>query len=176
MTVSLTAKAGLYAGTDFFYLSDNFDSSTDTNFNTTYFGFDLIANIDSKGFYYVGFHGHQYANTHLQGTTTISLTTLDMGPFIKWVIGRQKMFALSLGYNLIATGTQVTGTTSAQLDGTSILASFDITPPISETWYIGVRLNYYILNYTRSTIGSSVTNVSYNKNVMFPTFTIAWRK
>ena len=174
--VASVAQAGLYGTVDALYTTDAFTTTTNADHSRTYIALDLIANIDNNYKYYAGFHVHQYAFTDTMGTTKSSLSSLDMGPFLKWVIDRKRTFALSLGYNILATGSYNNGSQNAELSGTSILASFDITPEVSENLYIGVKFNYLAMSYAKSVVGSASSDVSYSRTVIFPSLSISWRR
>lgn len=171
-----TAQAGLYGSVDALYLTDSFSTASTADHSRTYYALDLIANLDNKNTYYAGFHVHQYAFSDTMGTTKSTLSSLDMGPFLKWVIDRKHTYALSLGYNILASGSYNNGSSTSDLTGTSILASFDITPEVSENLFIGVKFNYYAISYNKSVTTSTSSDVSYTRNVIFPSLSISWRK
>ena len=175
MFVPRLAQAGLYGAVDGLYLSDTFTAGTSSSSSRTYFGLDIIAGIDNKSKFYAGFHVHQFGAQDTAASTTTNLTSLDMGPFLRWVIDRKKTFAVSLGYNILAKGTYKTAGVNSTLDGTSILASFEITPEISENLFAGVKFNYLDMSYVKSTVGSVASTVSFNRNMIFPSLTLSWR-
>lgn len=174
--LSQAAFAGLHGEGSFFYNSDNFTTATTSSQTKMFYGLDLYANLDSKGTYFAGFHIDQVNLQETSGSTTTSLTSLNMGPMGTWLIDRKKQFGLSVGYNMIANGTLTTATgTSTTLTGTGLFASLSVMPEISENLYFGFKLNYYSLSYSRSIDGNSTSAISYGRSLIFPSFSLAWR-
>lgn len=176
LLVSPLAKAGLYASVDGLYLSDSFTTATSASYSRTNYGFDLMVNVDQNHYWYTGFHANQFAAQDSQSSTTTQLSSLDMGPFVKWVVDRRRVMVVGAGFNVISKGTYSTGSANSELTGTSLLGSLEIAPEVSENWHIGVKFSYYSIGYTKSTSTSSASDISYSRNLIFPSLVISFRK
>lgn len=174
---TLFAQAGVYAELNGLYSTDTFTRTTSSSNSKTYYALDIHANLENKERFYAGFHVDQISLIEDDGSGSQStLTSLNMGPMFMWVMDRKKTFSLALGYNLLANGTfTVTGSTSATLTGSGMWGSFGVMPEVAENWYLGFRLTYYSLSYTKSTVGSAASDVSYSRTLIYPTFALAWR-
>ncbi len=175
--VVAVAKAGVYAELNGFYSTDAFTTAKTANYSKTYYALDIYANLENKNQFYAGFHVDQVGATE-EGApgSTVTLTSLNMGPMAMWLMDRKKIFSLSAGYNLLANGSlSVTGSSAATLTGTSLWGSLGVMPEVAENWFVGFRLTYYSLAYSKSTVGSAASDVSYSRNLIYPTFALAWR-
>ncbi len=172
--VEFSAQAGLYGEFDGTYLSDTFTTSSSTASSRTYYGLNIIANLDSKERFYGGFHVSQMSFTDTT-TTTTTMSSLDMGPMLVWVLSPKNTLSLELGANVTASGQYVHGSTTEALTGMSYYASLGVMPEISDNWYVGFRLYYYSMAYSKSVVLTTSTDVSYTRAFIFPTFSISWR-
>jgi hypothetical protein len=172
-----SAHAGLYGELNGLYNTDSFTTATTAAYSKTYYALDIHSNLENKNRFYGGFHVDQVTLTEqATAATTTTLTSLNMGPMLMWVMDHKKTFSLSAGYNVLANGTYtVTGSQSATLTGSGLWASLGVMPEISDNWFIGFRLTYYSLSYAKSTTGSAAADVSYSRTLIFPTFGLAWR-
>jgi len=169
--VEFSAQAGLYGEFDGTYLSDTFTTTTSTASSRTYYGLNIIANLDSKERFYGGFHVSQMSFSD----TTTTMSSLDMGPMLVWVLSQKNTLSLELGVNVTASGQYVHGSTTEALTGMSYYASMGVMPEIFEDWYVGFRLYYYSMAYSKSVVLTTSTDVSYTRAFIFPTFSISWR-
>jgi hypothetical protein len=173
----VSAHAGLYGELNGFYNTDNFTTATSATYSKTYYALDIHSNLENKNRFYGGFHVDQVSFSE-QSTpaTTTTLTSLNMGPMLMWIMDHKKTYSLAVGYNVLAKGSySVTGSQSAELSGSSLWGSLGIMPEIADNWFVGFRITYYNLTYTKSTTGSAATDVSYSRGLIFPTFGLAWR-
>lgn len=174
LSFSLTAHAGLYGEFDGTYFSDSFTTSTTATNSKTYYGLNIIANLDTKERFYGGFHVSQMSFSDT-GTTTTTMSSLDMGPMLTWVLSQKNTLSLELGVNVTASGQYVHGSTTETITGMSYYTSLGVMPEFAENWYVGFRLYYYSLTYSKSVVTTTSSDVSYSRALIFPTFSIAWR-
>ncbi len=173
------ASAGISVGLSGLYISDEFTTATTASNSKTLINGNLLFSIDNKERFYTGFHAHQmtFEETSVSGSTTTknSLTSLDMGPYVLAYIDRKKIFSLGLGYNLLVNGTYTHGTVNETLTGTSLMGSLSASPEIGKELYLGFDLNYIKVDYVKSTVSSTTSDVSYSRTFILPTISILWR-
>ncbi|MEZ0391854.1 MAG: hypothetical protein ACAH59_06545 [Pseudobdellovibrionaceae bacterium] len=172
---ALPVFAGLYGEFNGFYMTDTFVQDTTSQNSKTFYALDVYANLENKHFLFGGFHVDQVNLQENDGTTTKTLTSLNMGPMLLWVIGKSKIFSWSVGYNLVANGTYNDGTSEKTLTGTGVHSTISAMPEIAENFYLGLKLNYYSLNYNKSVVDNSSSDVTYSRTLIFPSFGMAWR-
>jgi hypothetical protein len=175
LLLTQVALAGLHGEVNTFYATDSFKAETSSSESKTYYSFDIYANLNSKGTYFAGFHLDQVALQETAASSTARLTSLNMGPMVMWLMDRKKEYGLSLGYNIVANGAYTTSSASTTLSGTGLFVSFSAMPEISENFYVGLKLNYYSLSFSRSIDGSTVSPVSFTRTLIFPSLSLAWR-
>lgn len=173
--VTARTWAGLYGEFNGYFATDTFTTSSAAQYNKTFYALDLYANLENKHYLFAGFHVDQVAMTENNGTTTLTLTSMNMGPMFLWLMDKRKIFSLALGYNLVAKGSYNDGSSTAELVGTGLWSTLGAMPEIGENFYLGLKLNYYSLNYSRSIVGSASSDVAYTRTLVFPSVGFAWR-
>lgn len=174
---AMTAHAGMYAEVNGFFSTDTFVTGTNAAYSKTYYALDIHSNLEAKARFYAGFHVDQIATSEeFSAGSVATLTSLNMGPMAMWIMDHRKTFSVSAGYNVIANGVYTpAGGSATTLTGSGLWGTFGVTPEVAENVYVGVRLNYYSLTYIKATTGSSASDVSYSRAMIFPTFSFAWR-
>lgn len=172
---SSSALAGVAVGMSGLYLSDEFVTSSTASNSKTLINGNLLFSVDNKERLYVGFHGHQLTFEEKISTTTTSLTSLDMGPYIMAYLDKRRFYYVGFGYNLLVKGTYTSGTSNQELEGTSLMGTLGVSPEVGKNFYLGFDLNYVKTDYTKSTTGSAVSDVSYSRTFILPTVTLLWR-
>lgn len=169
--------ASLFLEMDGLYLTDTFTTSTTASNSKTFYSFDIYANLDSKKTLLAGFHVDQLSFIESPtSTTTYTLTSQNMGLMGMWVIGKNGTYSLSGGYSLVANGSYaITGSSTATLTGTSIWSSFGVMPEVAENLYMGFKILYYSVSYSKSTVSTTASDVSYNRTFILPIFGLSWR-
>lgn len=103
------------------------------------------------------------------GTSKNRIETQDTGIAVRYFFGkRSSSYSAYLIYNILAKAQQSNGTTEEDLSGTSYLLGLSFVPQLSETFRMGVQINYYNADYNKKTVNGTETSVSYNKNWVFP--------
>jgi hypothetical protein len=167
--------AGIYGEVNGYYNTDTFVTSSTSSSSKTFYGLDIYANLETKHYLFAGFHVDQVGITDNNGTTTSTFSSQNMGPMFLWLIDKRKIYSLALGYDLVAKGTYDSGSSNSKLSGTGIFATFAAMPEVAENFYIGIKLNYYSLSYSKSEVGSASSDVSYSRSLIFPSISFAWR-
>ncbi len=169
--------AALFAELSGISLTDASTTSVDSAYTKLYYSVDIYANLDTKKTLFAGFHYDQISFTdQATASSEYSLSSQDMGLMGMWIMDKAGTYSLTLGYNLIQTGSlSMTGSTDADLSGSAYWGSLGITPQLGNSIYAGIKLLYYQANYTKKTVGSTFTDVSYSRTFMLPIFSISFR-
>lgn len=172
---SSSVFAGVAVGLSGLYLTDEFVTTSTASNSKTLINGNLLFSVDNKERLYVGFHGHQMTFEEKISTTTTSLTSLDMGPYIMGYLDKRRFYYVGFGYNLLVKGAYTSGTSTQELEGTSLMGTLGVSPEVGKNFYLGFDLNYVKTDYTKSTSGSAVSDVSYSRTFILPTVTLLWR-
>lgn len=175
--VSVRASAALFADLSGLYITDSFTTATSATNSKMYYSLDIFANLDTKKRWMAGFHVDQISFTESPtSATTYTLTSLNMGLMGLVLLNRTGSMSLSGGYNLVANGTySVTGESGRTLTGTSIWAAYAVMPEVSENLFVGVKLLYYQVSYSKSTVTTTATDVSYSRTFIAPILGLQYR-
>lgn len=171
----INVQAALSVGLDGFINTDDFKSTQTSANSKSFYSLSFLANLDNKKQFYAGFHVGQVSVTETSGSTTTAFSSLDMGPFIAYMFDQKGSFSLTIGYNVTATGTYNDGTNLANWSGTSILTSFGVMPSFGENFYLGFKINYYSVSYSKEVVSTTASDISYTRALIYPTFGMAWR-
>lgn len=172
--MSTYSFAGVWGDLTLSYIDDGFVSEETTASNKTYFGLDIMADLDNKAQFYAGFHVHQISLTET-ADETISLTSLDMGPMFMWVIDQKRNFSVTVGYNVIATGTYSDGSDQFELQGTGFYGAIALMPEIKDRWNVGFKLLYLSESYGRSILDNEASDISYSRTLILPVIALSYR-
>lgn len=156
--------------------SQSFTQNAESKSALTFMNLSLMANITKGEPKKINFGWSIISvSTQLETTTTSEkLSSLDMGPVIRWAIDQRRLYVLTLAYSVYSKGTFETLTTSENLTGTSIHAKFALEPQLTDTFGLGVSLNYYSPSYNKSVLNSSESDVSYKGSHIFPAISMAF--
>ena len=156
--------------------SHTFTQLSDTKTSQTFINLSLMANITKGEPKKLNFGWTMISVSTAVETSTTSdkLTSLDMGPVIRWAIDQRHLFVLTLAYGVYAKGKFDTLTTSETLTGTSLFAKIAVEPQVTETFNLGVSLNYYSPSYNKAVLSSVESNVSYKGMQLFPAISMAF--
>lgn len=149
------------------YFSDSQKSAAETQ--STKFLWQSSFLVDVTKQLYIGWSYGALSLDQEFGTSKNRLETQDMGLAVRYFFGkRSTSYSAYLIYNILAKGQQSNGTTEEDLSGTSYLLGFSFVPQISETFRMGVQVNYYNADYTKKTVNGTETSTNYSKNWIFP--------
>lgn len=171
------SSAALFAELSGISLTDASSTTVESSYSKLYYSLDIYANLDTKKTLFAGFHYDQISFTdQATAASTYGLTSQDMGLMGMWIMDKAGTYSLTLGYNLIQTGSlTATGATAADLSGSAYWGSLGIMPQLGNSFYAGIKLLYYQANYNKKTVGSTFTDVSYSRTFMLPVFSMSFR-
>ncbi len=97
-----------------------------------------------------------------------------MGPVLRWAIDQRRLFVLTVAYGVYAKGKFDTLTTSETLTGTSLFAKIAVEPQVTDTFNLGVSLNFYSPSYKKAVLNTVESDVSYQGTQLFPAISMAF--
>lgn len=167
----------VYFETNFYYMSDNFVAASTTANGRTFLEATLGFSSDRKGRFILGWDYLSLSATDTDAAAaTATLTATAMGPKLLIFFDRNRMWSLGLGYLLSATGSYSAsaGATAETWTGTLMKGDLGFNYwTSSETWMIGVRLNYAAATFNRQLVSGSYTELSYTRAFIYPTINFA---
>jgi hypothetical protein len=169
LTLFSTERAAAYAELNFFYMTDALNNGTADTSSKMFAEGSLGFGIDRENRYLVGWSYGLYSTSNSAATTTTYSST-QMGPRFLWFMTKAKTWSLGLTYNIVSTATYDNGSGSAEKwKGTSIKFDVGYNFPMSESWFVGVRLNYSSASYTERLVGTTTySTVGYTSALTYP--------
>lgn len=155
-----TVEAFAYAELNVFYNGETFNPGTATTSTKTFAEVSVGFSIDNGSRYLVGWSYGLFSSI-----TTDTYSCTQMGPRFIWSITKSKSVSLGLGYNLVTKASYTpNGGTAQEWTGTAIKVDLGYNFPVSESFYIGFRLNYSSATFSsklvNSTTYSTVSNTA----------------
>lgn len=126
--------------------------------------------------------GWSYLGVNMTGTSNAtgssvptSFQSADTGPAVKFFFGKNDLFNLTAGYNVLAKASykNVVSNETEAWQGTSLLFGFGMMPEVKSGFRIGVSINYYYAMYSKKTVDGTETSESNTKSWMFPSLNIS---
>lgn len=155
-----------------------FSQASDTASSHSMNSIILYANLgknDSKAGSYLGWYMSSLSSKQsIAGGSETSLTSSDMGPAFRWQSGNQ-IISVTLAYAVVCKGKFSDGTTDEELNGESQLIKIAFEPPISESFSVGVGLNYYSATYKTSVQNSTQSDVNYKNSKIYPSLSLSYK-
>lgn len=148
----------------------NYSTSTDSKDSISFGGMSghlfLGASLDSKQTFYFG-QNVSYLSTEYKNTTSTKIGTLELGPRFVHFLNDDKNWFWTGAWNPYAKGTKTT-TVSATISGSSFLLGFGYELKINKNFHLGASFNYYALSVSKSTVGTTESEVSDSYSSMMP--------
>ncbi|OQW50296.1 MAG: hypothetical protein A4S09_00440 [Proteobacteria bacterium SG_bin7] len=118
-----------------------------------------------------------FSGSSVEGSTTeTKWKSTDYGLRLIYFIDRLKQWGLGFAYHLSATGEYDNGTTKEYWKGTSYKFDFGYTPLLFNKVFFGLRMNYYMAQYSQtSTDNSTYTSESNSKSFIYPSIYLGLR-
>lgn len=172
-----SAHAEVIFDANVFYYSDTFTLATATSSKRTMYDFSVGMNLTKKGQLVLGWNYASSSFADDDGTTQTTLSVTDMGPKLAYYLDKELVWCIGVSYNLITKGSYSTGGGSAiEYRGSSIKADLGYLPQISESFYLGLKLNYYKPSLKEEITGqTALAQVSYGRAVIYPSIAISAR-
>jgi hypothetical protein len=171
-TFSTPAKAEAQLGLNTFYLSEQTTAATTTTATKTIWVFDILFSPAGVKRLLFGWDvlGLSVSDT---STTTTTFATSDMGPKVLWYFTKSENWSLGLSYHLIANAKYNPGTAETWT-GTSLFIELGYLPNITENISAGFKLNYYSGTFPKQTVGTTTSDVSYKRSLIYPSVGLAY--
>ena len=154
------------------YLSDGIATPTQGATSSYFYNGGILFSINKTtwgGWNYSGLTASESA------PSTVSFTSVDTGPYLKWQFGRGEVFNLSFAYNISSKATYTSGATTENWEGTSFWLSWGVTPEVSDGFNVGASLNYYSATYTKKVVNSVESTAANSKTWIFPSLVMIKR-
>ena len=156
-----------------FYFTDDTESDTDNSNAVTSYTFFIGFNLDKKGRYQAGWNYTSDSTEDDLNGQKEEYSSTQMGPAFVYFLDKELTWRLYFAYNLKTTA-DFTPTSGAKEEwrGTSMIFNFGYQLAISESFAVGVRLNYSSSDYDESVVGTTKEDVSFSKVMMYPSLAI----
>lgn len=158
-----------------YYLSDTLSTTTDDTVNHTIYSAFIGFALDKKAYFNLGWNYGTYSTETQAGTTKKTYNSTQMGPGMLIYFDKDHQWVLGFSYNLSIEGTYKNGTATEQKwDGTAMAGFFGAQFLVGDFVFVGARLNYSSTSYTEKVVGSTLTEVSYTKSMIYPSIGLAF--
>lgn len=158
-------------------LTDNLNTSANTGTSEYFYNLDFLFKMGSAKRWDLGWSIFGISQHQTLSSGTISYSSFDMGPVVRWNIDRANIYSMSLAYGYFAKGNYNNSTSSSPetWNGTSYRFQFSAQVPLNDQWSAGFSLNYYMASYSQKVISSVESSNNATKNWLFPMFSVTWR-
>jgi hypothetical protein len=99
-----------------------------------------------------------------------SFNFIELGPKFLYYLTRHKTWFISLTYNFYVRGTSKVNNRDEKLSGSSTVSSFGYHLPVSESFAMGVSLNYHDTTITESVENNLSRTLSEKYTSLYPSF------
>jgi hypothetical protein len=168
-TLFVVSRAEAYAELNAFYKTEALSAATSSASSRMFVEVSLGFGIDHESRYLVGWNYGMFTTSDTT-TTTTSYSSTQMGPRFVWFMNKAKTWSLGIGYNLVTTATFTpAGGTAEVWKGTALKFDVGYNFPLSENWFVGVRMNYSSASYSERLVGSTTySTVGYTSVLTYP--------
>ncbi len=170
---SPSAHAGIVLDVNTFYFTDALKTTTTDTYSTTAYAGFVGFNVDKKGLYQIGWNYASYASTNKMATSTVDFSSSQMGPGFIIYFDKDRTIRLGFAYNLETKASyKKTGSTEEDWDGTALSGDLGYQIRVSDGFAFGLRLNYSSTTIATKLVGTTQTDVSYGRNIIYPSISI----
>lgn len=168
-SVFAAKNADAYFELNSFYTSETMNTGSTETKSRMFIEACLGFAIDKDSRYMLGWN-YGVFNTTNTATTTTTYSSTQMGPRFTWFFNKSKSWSLGVAYNIVTTANYDSGTgSSAKWTGTAIKADLGYNFALTESWLLGVRLNYSSATYVSQLVGSTTYSTTSNTALfMYP--------
>lgn len=157
------------------YFTNTLTQTTEDSNSVTVYSAFAGFNVDKKGYFTLGWNYGAYSTVSTVGATTKTYTSSQMGPGFIFCLDKSREWRLGFAYNLVTVNKYtVTGAVAQEWTGTGMAADFGYQFHFNDSFALGVRLNYSSSTFTKKLIGTTQTNVSYSKALIYPSLAITF--
>jgi hypothetical protein len=177
-TLLFLTSANAFAGAAFdlnsLYFKDTTTTTAAQSQADTIYAFFAGFSLSSKSRFYLGWNYASYSTT---ATPTTGLATTyaskQMGPAVMYFLDKDHNWHTSFAYNISTKADYKAGAAAAQKwTGTGMAADIGYQYYFGESFALGVRLNYSKSTYTQKLVGTTATDVSYSKVLIYPSIAL----
>lgn len=163
------ARASFLMDFDATVFQDSIKSTATASHSKTIYDAGVFAPIDSKDTFYLG---ALYSNTSTSDSDANGVgTSFSHGDIVlgaKWYMDKDKVFSITAGYGVLATGTYQTGSSASESwRGTSTYAKITAAPALKR-FLIGISIIYSAASFNEKNIAGATTSVTYSQTVLTP--------
>jgi hypothetical protein len=161
-------QAHAYIELNSFYSSEGLTTDSTTAATRMIIEGSIGFGIDKNRRYNVGWAYAMHSSTD-SGSAEVTYSSAQMGPRFIYMIDRDKRWSLGLGYYLVSSATFKGSGSEEKWKGTVIKADLGYNFPLSDDFFLGLRVNYSGATYTERLVGDTdYTKVSYTRTAMYP--------
>lgn len=169
-TSMLCSRAHAFVELNTFYFSQAESTATTSNSSRTFIEGTLGYRIDKAGQFLVGWGVASHSQSD-SGTASTSYSSFQMGPRFLWMIDRAKNWSFGFAYYIVTKATYDSGAGSGgeTWKGTAMHFDAGYNLPVSDQFFVAIRLNYSMASYTEKLVGSTTySTIGYTKNYIYP--------
>jgi hypothetical protein len=164
-------QAWAYVELNGFYSSDALaQTSGNRTDSKMYFEGAIGFSIDKASRWLAGWGYASFSNAESAGAgSDVKYSSTQMGPRFVYNIDKAKNWSMALAYYLVTKAEySASGGTSEQWKGTALKFDAGYNLPITESFFVGLRMNYSAASYTDKYVGSTWTTESNTKTSIYP--------
>ena len=168
--VIFSLRAQAYIELNGFYTGESLSTTSSSSDSRVFFEGALGFTIDKAGHYLAGWGYASFTNNDTFAGSSTTYTSTQMGPRFMYVFDKDKKWSFAAAYYLVTSAnfSPSGGGAEEKWKGTAFKLDFGYNFPLSESFFIGLRMNYDSASYTEKFIGSAYTAVSYTKTSIYP--------
>lgn len=153
------------------YMSDTFAANATTTSSRT--SYDLGIGLEfGKGDRWIGGLNYGGGTFTDEGTTTVTFGFTDLGIKIGYFFSSRKTWFSTLAYNISSSAKYDNGTTEVELRGTSLKADLGYAVWVSDSIAVAMKLCYYAPTFVESVDGTTITDISYTRTLIYPSLSL----
>jgi hypothetical protein len=159
-TVSLDGNA--------FYFTDTYSTSSSSTYSRLFWDAALSINLTKKGGTMIGWAYASSTFTDNANGQSQTVVASGMGPKLTFYLDKENLWSFSFTYLLLLTGTD-SSQSGVSYEGTGMKAEFGYVTPISDTIFLGAKINYFSASFSKQiTNQTSLSQVSYGRTAIYP--------
>lgn len=174
-----SAHADVIIDGNIFYLSDSYVKDETSSYSRMMWDAYIGINLTKKGSLSLGwcYNSVSFVDPGATQSETNTLTATGMGPKLLYFLDKEHTWSIGFVYDLVLTGKDKTGSADTiELRGTAMKGEFGFTPQISESFYLGLRINYYKGTFAEKIENeTTLTKVSYSRTAIYPSISFVMR-
>ncbi len=173
--ISTSSQAAFVIETMSGYSSSTNKTATTTTVSDVHNHFFVGASLGQKQRAYIG-QNISLISQSIKTATENKFSTTELGPKFTYYFSDENVFYVSFAWNPYAKGTRTTAGIAEDISGWSYMATYGAALKISNSFHLGVSLNYHALNVTEKVNASNVTSkITDSYTSLMPMITLSFR-